>query len=163
MQDHGHCERPLDNSVCSKGHTHIVEPQESALQATSSSPTLYLITACGDPYKPGCPIQISNHKPGTAEFDSLNRLLGMTAHSFGMYTTLRPQCSYSYEYDESLMHLKAIGESVFSVRTATPRLTTFAPSPPRPRSDEFACSRLCHEDPNLGPELRGFPLLSKTR
>lgn len=96
-----------------------VEPQDSMLRATSSSPTLYLITACGDPYKALCPIQISNHRPGTAEFDSLNTLLGVNTHLFGMYTTLRPQCSYSYEYDESLLHVKALGQCCLPTTIAT--------------------------------------------
>jgi len=102
---------PPDDSLPIGDLTHVVGPQESALRGASSSPAMYLITSRGDPFKPGCPIQISNHRPGTADFDSLNKLLGVDKHSFGMYTTLRPQCSIHHEYDESLMHLKAIGWS----------------------------------------------------
>jgi hypothetical protein len=92
-----------------QGRTNASGPQESTLQAASRTPTFYLITARGDPYKSACPIEISNQRPGTAHFDSLNRLLGVNTHAFAMYATLRPQCSYYYEYDDSMMHLRAIG------------------------------------------------------
>lgn len=141
--------------------THDGASQESALRTPSSSPTLYLLTACGDPYKPRCPIQISNHRSGTAEFDAVNRLLGVNEHSFGLYTTLRPQCSFSYEYDESLVHLRAISESVRCATIFNRPLTTFAYSRSRPRSNQLARRGLYHENPSLRSQLRGFVVLSE--
>jgi hypothetical protein len=71
-------------------------------------------TAAGDPNQEfarrrKCPLQITNDDKPVGDFDLLNKLLGMNALSYGIYTTARQNCSYVLEYDETLQNLKAIG------------------------------------------------------
>lgn len=64
--------------------------------------------------------------------------------------TLRPQCSYAFEYDDSLQNLKAISLSSYVAVGSSLSLLTPWLCPTCPVSQDVTCNSLCHENPDLG-------------
>ncbi|KAK0649676.1 hypothetical protein B0T16DRAFT_457067 [Cercophora newfieldiana] len=94
---------------------------KSALErATSSSPSFFVFSVCGDPFRGSHTVSTMRQRPTVpviAEIAPLEAFLGLNDHSHGLFDTLRTYLDYFTDFDPSQQHREAITFLVRSGRS----------------------------------------------